>query len=56
MPIARTAKLRRTFLPEQRALVRDLDERAAAIPSVQAPVLLLAGPEDRLVPLTPPAS
>jgi hypothetical protein len=32
-------------LPEQRALVRDLDERAAAILSVQAPVLLLADPK-----------
>jgi len=42
----------RTFLAEQRALVRELDELVAAVPSVQAPVLLLADPADRLVPVT----
>jgi pimeloyl-ACP methyl ester carboxylesterase len=41
----------RTFLAEQRALVRELDELAAVVPEVQAPVLLLADPADRLVPL-----
>ena len=41
----------RTFLVEQRALLRELDELAAIISSVQAPVLLLADPKDRLVPL-----
>jgi pimeloyl-ACP methyl ester carboxylesterase len=40
----------RTFLTEQRALLRDLDELVSAVPSVQAPVLLLADPEDTLVP------
>jgi pimeloyl-ACP methyl ester carboxylesterase len=46
-----SSRLWRTFLTEQRALVRELDELAAAVPSVQAPVLLLADPEDSLVPL-----
>jgi pimeloyl-ACP methyl ester carboxylesterase len=45
------SRLWRTFLAEQRALLRELDELTAAIPSVQAPVLLLTDPEDRLVPL-----
>jgi len=39
----------RTFLTEQRALLRELGELESAIPSVQAPVLLLADPEDTLV-------
>jgi 3-oxoadipate enol-lactonase len=30
--------------------VRDLDELGAAVASMQAPVLLLTDPEDRLVP------
>jgi pimeloyl-ACP methyl ester carboxylesterase/uncharacterized membrane protein YbhN (UPF0104 family) len=41
----------RTFLTEQRALLRELGELESAIPSVQAPVLLLADPEDTLVPV-----
>jgi pimeloyl-ACP methyl ester carboxylesterase len=41
----------RTFLAEQRALVRELDELAALIPSVHAPALLLADPKDKVVPL-----
>lgn len=41
----------RTFLAEQRALVRELDELVAAIPSVRAPVLLLADPRDSMVPV-----
>ena len=41
----------RTFLTEQRALLRELDELESAIPSVQAPVLLLADPQDTQVPV-----
>ena len=41
----------RTFLAEQRALLRELGELEHAIGSVQAPVLLLADPQDALVPL-----
>jgi len=41
----------RTFLTEQRALLRELGELESVIPSVQAPVLLLADPEDTLVPV-----
>jgi 3-oxoadipate enol-lactonase len=41
----------RTFLTEQRALLRELGELESAIPSVQAPVLLLADPEDTQVPI-----
>ncbi len=41
----------RTFLAEQRALLRELGELEHAIPSVQAPVLLLADPRDTLVPV-----
>ncbi len=40
----------RTFLAEQRALVGELDELIAVLPSVKAPVLLLADPQDTLVP------
>ena len=39
------------FLTEQRALLRELGELESAIPSVQAPVLLLADPEDTQVPV-----
>jgi 3-oxoadipate enol-lactonase len=42
----------RTFLTEQRALLRELGELESAIPSVQAPVLLLADPEDTQVPVS----
>ena len=41
----------RTFLTEQRALLRELGELERAIGSVQAPVLLLADPQDTLVPI-----
>jgi pimeloyl-ACP methyl ester carboxylesterase len=41
----------RTFLAEQRALLRELGELERAIGSVQAPVLLLADPADTLVPI-----
>jgi pimeloyl-ACP methyl ester carboxylesterase/uncharacterized membrane protein YbhN (UPF0104 family) len=41
----------RTFLAEQRALLRELDELQHATASVQAPVLLLADPQDTLVPV-----
>jgi pimeloyl-ACP methyl ester carboxylesterase len=41
----------RTFLTEQRALVRDLDELVSVVPSVRVPVLLLADPDDTLVPV-----
>ena len=41
----------RTFLTEQRALLRELGELEHAIASVQAPVLLLADPRDTLVPV-----
>ncbi len=41
----------RSFLAEQRALLRELDELESAIPAVQAPVLLLADPQDNMVPV-----
>jgi pimeloyl-ACP methyl ester carboxylesterase len=41
----------RTFLTEQHALLRELSELEHAVPSVQAPVLLLADPRDALVPV-----
>jgi pimeloyl-ACP methyl ester carboxylesterase len=41
----------RTFLTEQRALLRELGELERAVTSVQAPVLLLADPRDTLVPV-----
>ena len=41
----------RTFLAEQRALVGELDELVSVLPSVTAPVLLLADPQDTLVPV-----
>ena len=40
----------RTFLTEQRALLRELDELEQAIESVRAPVLVLADPKDTVVP------
>jgi pimeloyl-ACP methyl ester carboxylesterase len=40
----------RTFLTEQRNLMRELDELEQAIASVQAPVLVLADPKDTVVP------
>jgi pimeloyl-ACP methyl ester carboxylesterase/uncharacterized membrane protein YbhN (UPF0104 family) len=41
----------RTFLAEQRALLRELDELESALPSIKAPVLVVADPRDTLVPL-----
>jgi len=41
----------RTFLAEQRALVRELDELVTSVPSVKAPVLLLTDPKNTLVPV-----
>jgi pimeloyl-ACP methyl ester carboxylesterase len=41
----------RTFLAEQRALLRELDGLVSAVPMVQAPVLLIADPSDTLVPV-----
>jgi pimeloyl-ACP methyl ester carboxylesterase len=43
-------RLWRTFLAEQRALLRELDDLAAAVPTIPAPVLLLADPADPIVP------
>ena len=39
-----------TFLTEQRALLRELGELEAALPSVRVPVLVLADPRDAIVP------
>ena len=41
----------RTFLTEQRALLRELDELERALPTVEVPALVLADPQDTLVPL-----
>jgi pimeloyl-ACP methyl ester carboxylesterase len=41
----------RTFLAEQRALLRELDELERALPSIDVPVLVLADPRDTLVPV-----
>jgi pimeloyl-ACP methyl ester carboxylesterase len=41
----------RSFLTEQRALLRELDELVPAVPSVRSPVLLLADPHDTMVPV-----
>jgi pimeloyl-ACP methyl ester carboxylesterase len=40
----------RTFLTEQRALLRELGELEHALASVRAPVLVLADPKDTVVP------
>jgi 3-oxoadipate enol-lactonase len=40
----------RTFLTEQRALLRELGELEEALPSVRVPVLVLADPRDTIVP------
>jgi pimeloyl-ACP methyl ester carboxylesterase len=42
----------RTFLTEQRALVADADQLAQLATSVHLPVLLLADPQDTLVPIS----
>jgi pimeloyl-ACP methyl ester carboxylesterase len=41
----------RTFLTEQRALVREVDQLTALLPGIRAPVLLLADPRDIVVPV-----
>ena len=41
----------RSFLAEQRALVRELGALSAALPSVAQPVLLVADPHDMIVPV-----
>ena len=41
----------RAFLTEQRALLSELAELEAALPSVEVPVLLLADPADQVVPI-----
>jgi pimeloyl-ACP methyl ester carboxylesterase len=41
----------RTFLIEQRALLRELKELEAAAESIRVPVLLIADPADRVVPV-----
>jgi pimeloyl-ACP methyl ester carboxylesterase/uncharacterized membrane protein YbhN (UPF0104 family) len=41
----------RTFLAEQRALLRELGDLEGAVASVRAPVLLLADPNDPVVPV-----
>jgi pimeloyl-ACP methyl ester carboxylesterase len=40
----------RTFLTEQRALLRELGALEHALPSVRVPVLVLADPKDTVVP------
>ena len=51
MRITARGALWRTFLAEQRALLRELDELERALPAVEVPVLVLADPRDRLVPV-----
>lgn len=41
----------RSFLTEQRALVRELGELTASLPDVTQPVLLVADPHDKIVPV-----
>ncbi|HTA01399.1 MAG TPA: alpha/beta fold hydrolase [Streptosporangiaceae bacterium] len=41
----------RTFLAEQRALLRGLDELVRVLPALEVPVLVLADPRDNLVPI-----
>jgi pimeloyl-ACP methyl ester carboxylesterase len=41
----------RTFLTEQRALVREIDQLTSVLPGIRVPTLLLADSHDRLVPV-----
>jgi pimeloyl-ACP methyl ester carboxylesterase len=41
----------RSFLTEQRALVRELDALTAGLPTVTQPVLLVADPRDMIIPV-----
>ncbi|HEY4465904.1 MAG TPA: alpha/beta fold hydrolase [Streptosporangiaceae bacterium] len=43
-------RLWRTFLTEQRALLRELGQLVSALPTIPTPVLLLADPADPIVP------
>lgn len=42
----------RTFLTEQRALARELGDLTASLPGITQPVLLLADPQDTLIPVS----
>jgi pimeloyl-ACP methyl ester carboxylesterase len=44
-------RLWRTFLAEQRALLGELDGLMSALPSIRVPVLVLADPDDAVVPI-----
>jgi pimeloyl-ACP methyl ester carboxylesterase/uncharacterized membrane protein YbhN (UPF0104 family) len=44
-------RLWRTFLTEQRALLGELDGLVSALPSIRIPVLVLADPDDAVVPV-----
>jgi pimeloyl-ACP methyl ester carboxylesterase len=50
-PTASGWPLWRTFLIEQRALLRELGELEADVESIRVPVLLIADPADRVVPI-----
>jgi 3-oxoadipate enol-lactonase len=41
----------RTFLTEQRAMVREADQLTSVLPGIRVPVLLLADPRDIVVPV-----
>jgi len=41
----------RSFLAEQRALTRELDDLSASLPAVAQPVLLMADPHDMIIPV-----
>jgi pimeloyl-ACP methyl ester carboxylesterase len=41
----------RSFLTEQRALMRELDDLTASLPEVTQPVLLLADARDTIIPV-----
>lgn len=47
----RVEPLWRAFLTEQRALLGELADLEAALPSIGVPVLLLADPADQIVPI-----
>ena len=49
--MTRASALWRTFLAEQRALLRELAELERALHSVDVPVLVLADPRDTVVPV-----
>jgi pimeloyl-ACP methyl ester carboxylesterase len=41
----------RSFLAEQRALTRELDQLVVGVPAVRSPALLLADPQDTMIPI-----